>query len=188
MLCPQKQQPAGLDDVGFMWVSNKWDYVRHLQCSCLITLESITYSISPGKKKQALSSWTWMTKDKQGSTFPDLCMEQYCQSFMCVYFAGSSVFNCLNVWEILDLSAQLHLLCGYCSVFMSVRACECISVCVQHAESLWPLLTRHSNMAYTQSQINAVLKQKKQNKIWDYFTTYNNRYNVLAAAEESTWT
>ncbi len=53
MLCPHKLQPAGCP--GFMGVSNKRvfvkDYVRHLRCWCLITLESITYSVSREKSR-----------------------------------------------------------------------------------------------------------------------------------------
>lgn len=50
---PHKVQPAGHEEFhpGFIRFPEKWHYVTDVQCSCLITFESATYSVSPGKRR-----------------------------------------------------------------------------------------------------------------------------------------
>lgn len=61
MLRPHKVQPAGHEELypGFIRVSKKWHYVTHVQCSCLITLESTTYSVSPEKRRLHPAGHGW---------------------------------------------------------------------------------------------------------------------------------
>lgn len=141
MLCPHKLQPAGLEEVrpGFMWVLNKRlfmkHYVRHLRCSCLITVESITY---PEKSRPSPAGHGWQRINRDPHFQMCVCSSIVralygCTLLVAVYLIVS------NVLEIIDVSAQLHLLCSVC-VCVAVRACERVSSWVQQ----WFLLTRQS--------------------------------------------
>lgn len=160
MLCPHKLQPAGLEEVhpGFMCVSNKRlfikHYVRHLRCSCLITLESITYSVSLGVRWFHPVGHGWQRKNWDFQ----MCVCSNIVLALCVCTLLVAVYLTVkNVFEIIDTSAQLLLLCSYYSVCLCVGACECVSSCVQQAE---PLLVPpwQDIPANTQNQIYAVFE------------------------------
>lgn len=90
-----------------------------------------------------------------------MCVRSSIVVALCV--CTSLVAVCLivqNVSDIIDVSAQLLLLCSY---YYSMCLClskprECFSSCVQHAEALRPLLTRYSskdtrpNLHYTEQK------------------------------------
>lgn len=114
MLCPHKLQPAGFEEVhpGFMCVSNKRlfikDHVRHLQCSSLITLESITYAVSAeesrlypaGRGQQSIDRDPHFQMRVCGSIVIALCV-CVCVLLVAVYLIVKSAL------EIVDWSAAL---------------------------------------------------------------------------------
>lgn len=69
MLCPRKLQPAGRKEVRprMVWVRTEGGYVRQQQCSCLITLESITNSLSQERSRLDPAGHRWQREAKLAS-------------------------------------------------------------------------------------------------------------------------
>ena len=168
MLCPHKLQPAGLEEVhpGFMSVSNKRlfikDYVRHLQCSCLITLESITYSVSPEKSGlyPAGHGWQRINRDPHfqmcvwGSTAIALCV--------CTLLVAVCLIIKKNVLETTDWSEQLHLLCSYYSMCLCLSERVNVSPAVSGMPRLYGL-SWQDTPANTHTNCRLCCRNTKQN-------------------------
>lgn len=162
MLCPHKLQPAGLEEVhpGFMCVSHKRsfikDYVRHLRCSCLITLESITYSVSPEKSRLYPAGHGWRRTNRDPHF--QMCVHSSIVTALCVCALLVAVYLIVkNVLEITDRSAQLYLLCSYYSTCLCLSEGANVSPAVQSKRRLYGL-SWQDTAANTQNQIYAVFE------------------------------
>lgn len=139
MLCPHKLQPAGLEEVHprMVWVRNERGYVRHQQCSCLITLESITNSVSQEKSRLDPAGHRWQREEN----WPLLCHKLMYVTSRCVFYCWNTKKGRKTWCEWTAASASRPRLCG--------NACEGVRMWLAAYSCLF------MNSTETQCQINA---------------------------------